>query len=142
MGEIKQKKSITFAISNAAIAQLVEHQLPKLRVASSSLVCRSYIMDTGICNNRFADVRIFVRPARARLTGQRYDKNRCRVMFFMREAQYRTGDAPLSVGEVQFFTGDAPLSVGDAQFSTGDAPLSIDDVQLSPGDAPLSVGEV
>ena len=25
----------------AAIAQLVEHQLPKLRVASSSLVCRS-----------------------------------------------------------------------------------------------------
>ncbi len=25
----------------AAVAQLVEHQLPKLRVASSSLVCRS-----------------------------------------------------------------------------------------------------
>ncbi len=27
---------------NAAVAQLVEHQLPKLRVASSSLVCRSF----------------------------------------------------------------------------------------------------
>ena len=26
---------------DAAVAQLVEHQLPKLRVASSSLVCRS-----------------------------------------------------------------------------------------------------
>ena len=29
--------------SNAVIAQLVEHQLPKLRVASSSLVYRSSI---------------------------------------------------------------------------------------------------
>ena len=27
--------------NRAAVAQLVEHQLPKLRVASSSLVCRS-----------------------------------------------------------------------------------------------------
>lgn len=26
----------------AAVAQLAEHQLPKLRVASSSLVCRSF----------------------------------------------------------------------------------------------------
>ena len=30
-------------ISSAAVAQSVEHQLPKLRVASSSLVCRSII---------------------------------------------------------------------------------------------------
>ena len=38
-----KKNSITFAPHkrNAAVAQLVEHQLPKLRVASSSLVCRS-----------------------------------------------------------------------------------------------------
>ncbi len=38
------KKIPTFADAkpkNAAVAQLVEHQLPKLRVASSSLVCRS-----------------------------------------------------------------------------------------------------
>ncbi len=34
------KKTI-FADTNAGIAQLVEHQLPKLRVASSSLVTRS-----------------------------------------------------------------------------------------------------
>ena len=32
---------ITFAHGNAAVAQLVEHQLPKLRVAGSSPVCRS-----------------------------------------------------------------------------------------------------
>ena len=31
---------------NAVIAQLVEHQLPKLRVASSSLVYRSIIKTT------------------------------------------------------------------------------------------------
>ena len=37
------KKYPTFAsqIKNAEVAQLVEHQLPKLRVASSSLVFRS-----------------------------------------------------------------------------------------------------
>ena len=34
-------KVSTFAIENAVVAQLVEHQLPKLRVASSSLVYRS-----------------------------------------------------------------------------------------------------
>ena len=39
--------------TQAAVAQLVEHQLPKLRVASSSLVCRSWksapvsLMDAG-----------------------------------------------------------------------------------------------
>jgi hypothetical protein len=38
----KQKIAIFAAQkSNAVVAQLVEHQLPKLRVASSSLVCRS-----------------------------------------------------------------------------------------------------
>ncbi len=31
----------TFASANAAVAQLVEHQLPKLRVAGSNPVCRS-----------------------------------------------------------------------------------------------------
>ena len=31
----------TFALANAVVAQLVEHQLPKLRVAGSSPVCRS-----------------------------------------------------------------------------------------------------
>ncbi len=31
----------------AAVAQLVEHQLPKLRVASSSLVCRSIVKNAG-----------------------------------------------------------------------------------------------
>ena len=36
-----KEKTVTFVACNAAIAQLVEHQLPKLRVASSSLVCRS-----------------------------------------------------------------------------------------------------
>ena len=30
------------AEANAAVAQLVEHQLPKLRVAGSSPVCRSW----------------------------------------------------------------------------------------------------
>lgn len=30
-----------FALANAVVAQLVEHQLPKLRVAGSSPVCRS-----------------------------------------------------------------------------------------------------
>ena len=34
-------KNSIFANTNAGIAQLVEHQLPKLRVASSSLVTRS-----------------------------------------------------------------------------------------------------
>ena len=37
------KKRYTFATVNAGIAQLVEHQLPKLRVASSSLVSRSFL---------------------------------------------------------------------------------------------------
>ena len=31
----------TFALANAVVAQLVEHQLPKLRVTSSSLAYRS-----------------------------------------------------------------------------------------------------
>ena len=35
---------------DAAVAQLVEHQLPKLRVASSSLVCRSNIKALYIRN--------------------------------------------------------------------------------------------
>ena len=35
------QKYITFVPTNAEIAQLVEHQLPKLRVASSNLVFRS-----------------------------------------------------------------------------------------------------
>ncbi len=35
------RKNLTFALTYAVIAQLVEHQLPKLRVASSSLVYRS-----------------------------------------------------------------------------------------------------
>ena len=37
----EQKKSVHLYRNPAAIAQLVEHQLPKLRVASSNLVCRS-----------------------------------------------------------------------------------------------------
>ena len=35
------KNMANFASRNAAVAQLVEHQLPKLRVAGSSPVCRS-----------------------------------------------------------------------------------------------------
>ena len=35
------KKITTFATANAEIAQLVEHNLAKVRVASSSLVFRS-----------------------------------------------------------------------------------------------------
>ena len=38
----QSKKNPTFALSNSAeVAQSVEHQLPKLRVASSNLVFRS-----------------------------------------------------------------------------------------------------
>ena len=47
------KKYPTFAsrIKNAEVAQLVEHQLPKLRVASSSLVFRSeYQLVTYLCD--------------------------------------------------------------------------------------------
>ena len=35
------KNMVNFALHNAAVAQLVEHQRPKLRVAGSSPVCRS-----------------------------------------------------------------------------------------------------
>jgi hypothetical protein len=38
---IKKNSTFVLIISQAAIAQSVEHQLPKLRVASSNLVCRS-----------------------------------------------------------------------------------------------------
>ena len=40
---VNLKKWCIFALSIAVIAQLVEHQLPKLRVASSSLVYRSSV---------------------------------------------------------------------------------------------------
>ena len=36
------EKISTFATANAEIAQLVEHNLAKVRVASSSLVCLLY----------------------------------------------------------------------------------------------------
>ena len=36
-----RKKDLTNGLVNAAIAQLVEHDLAKVGVASSSLVCRS-----------------------------------------------------------------------------------------------------
>ena len=39
---IFSKIILNFALEYAVVAQLVEHQLPKLRVASSSLVYRSY----------------------------------------------------------------------------------------------------
>ena len=39
------QKMATFATANAEIAQLVEHNLAKVRVASSSLVFRSNIFD-------------------------------------------------------------------------------------------------
>ena len=39
--EIKKIVSLSTSKRNAAVAQLVEHQLPKLRVAGSSPVCRS-----------------------------------------------------------------------------------------------------
>ena len=38
---VRIQKCANFASHNAAVAQLVEHQLPKLRVAGSSPVCRS-----------------------------------------------------------------------------------------------------
>ena len=38
-------KMSTFATAKAAIAQLVEHDLAKVGVASSSLVCRSQLFD-------------------------------------------------------------------------------------------------
>ena len=37
----RREKKRTFASSNAVVAQLVEHQLPKLRVAGSNPVYRS-----------------------------------------------------------------------------------------------------
>ncbi len=38
---VVSEKTNNFAVENAAVAQLVEHQLPKLRVAGSNPVCRS-----------------------------------------------------------------------------------------------------
>ena len=38
-----RKKDLTNGLVNAAIAQLVEHDLAKVGVASSSLVCRSIL---------------------------------------------------------------------------------------------------
>ena len=40
-----------FKGNNAAVAQLVEHQLPKLRVAGSSPVCRSKMLNARISSN-------------------------------------------------------------------------------------------
>ncbi len=42
----------TFVQRIARIAQLVEHQLPKLRVASSNLVSRSVRKQTRICKTK------------------------------------------------------------------------------------------
>ena len=49
----KTKKSITFAARNAEIAQLVEHNLAKVGVASSNLVFRS-LSQFYIQSSRFA----------------------------------------------------------------------------------------
>ena len=42
---VSSGKMSTFATAKAAIAQLVEHDLAKVGVASSSLVCRSLLFD-------------------------------------------------------------------------------------------------
>ena len=58
--------------NRAAVAQLVEHQLPKLRVASSSLVCRSKLKQMvikGFTSNR----RTFVRFQRVAKTNENHD---------------------------------------------------------------------
>ena len=41
IGSFRKNIYLCNRIENAAVAQLVEHQLPKLRVTSSSLACRS-----------------------------------------------------------------------------------------------------
>ena len=45
----------TFAPVNAEIAQLVEHNLAKVRVASSSLVFRLRVQEKGSVNQRFTE---------------------------------------------------------------------------------------
>lgn len=62
----------TCKFNRAAVAQLVEHQLPKLRVASSSLVCRSKYKQMkvkGFTSNR----RTFVRFSGAAKTNENHD---------------------------------------------------------------------
>ena len=54
---------ITFAHGNAAVAQLVEHQLPKLRVAGSNPVCRS-LFKTGRYENN--GLFLFIKSPRSR----------------------------------------------------------------------------
>ena len=58
-----RQKRFNFAARNrdAAVAQLVEHQLPKLRVAGSNPVCRS-TSQTGINLSRVMPVRRFGQP--------------------------------------------------------------------------------
>ena len=42
---IDSRCKLLLTVFNAAIAQLVEHDLAKVGVASSSLVCRSYLLE-------------------------------------------------------------------------------------------------
>ena len=51
-------KMCIFAASNANVAQLVEHQLPKLRVAGSNPVIRSW--DLNIQGERGCEVTLFI----------------------------------------------------------------------------------
>ncbi len=62
-----RQKRFNFAARNrdAAVAQLVEHQLPKLRVAGSNPVCRS-TSQTGINLSRVMPVRRFGKPSKQR----------------------------------------------------------------------------
>ena len=51
------RKISTFATANAEIAQLVEHNLAKVRVASSSLVFRSPFPFLGCSNGGMVDTK-------------------------------------------------------------------------------------
>ena len=58
--------------NRAAVAQLVEHQLPKLRVASSSLVCRSTLKQMEV-KGFMSNHRTFVRFQGVAKTNENHD---------------------------------------------------------------------